>query len=65
MADNIVDTKEAETLAKDDTTPWERYFLAYDPAPTLARLTVPVLVLNGSLECRCQRRRILPPLVKH
>jgi uncharacterized protein len=50
VADNIVDPKEAETLAKDDTTPWERYFLAYDPAPTLARLTVPVLVLNGSLD---------------
>jgi uncharacterized protein len=50
VADNIVDAKEAETLAKDDTTPWERYFLAYDPAPTLARLTVPVLVLNGSLD---------------
>jgi pimeloyl-ACP methyl ester carboxylesterase len=50
LADNIVDAKEAETLAKDDTTPWERYFLAYDPAPTLARLTVPVLVLNGSLD---------------
>jgi uncharacterized protein len=50
VADNIVDAKEAETLAKDDTTPWERYFLAYDPAPTLTRLTVPVLVLNGSLD---------------
>jgi hypothetical protein len=50
VADHIVDAKEAETLAKDDTTPWERYFLAYDPAPTLARLTVPVLVLNGSLD---------------
>jgi uncharacterized protein len=50
VADNIVDAEEAETLAKDDTTPWERYFLAYDPAPTLTRLTVPVLVLNGSLD---------------
>ncbi len=50
VADKIVDANEAETLPKDDTTPWERYFLAYDPAPTLARLTVPVLVLNGSLD---------------
>jgi pimeloyl-ACP methyl ester carboxylesterase len=50
VADKIVDAKEAETLAKDDTTPWERYFLAYDPAPTLARVTVPILVLNGSLD---------------
>jgi hypothetical protein len=50
VTDNIVDVKESETLAKDDTTPWERYFLAYDPAPTLARVTVPILVLNGSLD---------------
>jgi len=50
VTDKIVDENEAETLPKDDTTPWERYFLAYDPAPTLARLAVPVLVLNGSLD---------------
>ena len=50
VADKIVDQNEAVTLPQDDTRPWERYFLAYDPAPTLARLTVPVLVLNGSLD---------------
>lgn len=50
VADKLVDANEAETLAEDDTTPWERYFLAYDPAPTLARVTVPILVLNGSLD---------------
>jgi pimeloyl-ACP methyl ester carboxylesterase len=50
VADKIVDANEAETLPKDDTTPWERHFLDYDPAPTLARLRVPVLVLNGSLD---------------
>ncbi len=50
VADKLVDRNEAETLPQDDTTPWERYFLAYDPAPTLARLAVPVLALNGSLD---------------
>jgi uncharacterized protein len=50
VADKIVDANEAETLTQDATRPWERYFLAYDPAPTLTRLTVPVLVLNGSLD---------------
>lgn len=50
VADKLVDANEAETLAKDDTTPWERYFLAYDPGPAMARLSVPVLVLNGSLD---------------
>jgi len=50
VAEKIVDPNEAETLPQDDTRPWERYFLAYDPAPTLNRLTVPVLALNGSLD---------------
>jgi uncharacterized protein len=50
VGDKIIDANEADTLPKDDTTPWERYFLSYDPAPTLAQLTVPVLVLNGSLD---------------
>ncbi|HEX8871600.1 MAG TPA: alpha/beta fold hydrolase, partial [Candidatus Acidoferrum sp.] len=50
LADKLVDANEAESLAKDDTSPWERYFLSYDPKPILARLTVPVLVLNGSLD---------------
>ncbi len=50
VADKLVDANEAETLAQDVSRPWERYFLAYDPAPTLAKLTVPILVLNGSLD---------------
>jgi hypothetical protein len=56
VADKIVDANEAETLPKDDTRPWERYFLAYDPAPTLARLTVPVLVLKRII----RRAGVLP-----
>jgi pimeloyl-ACP methyl ester carboxylesterase len=31
-------------------SPWFRYFAAYDPAPVLARVRVPVLALNGSLD---------------
>jgi uncharacterized protein len=50
VTEKIVDANEAETLAKDDTSPWERHFLAYDPGPILASLNVPVLVLNGSLD---------------
>ncbi|MDO6389970.1 alpha/beta fold hydrolase [Pontibacter sp. BT731] len=30
------------------TTPWMRHFLAYDPAPALQQLKMPVLALNGS-----------------
>ena len=50
VAKKIVDPNEAETLPGDDARRWERYFLAYDPAPTLAKLTVPVLALNGLLD---------------
>jgi fermentation-respiration switch protein FrsA (DUF1100 family) len=28
-------------------SPWFRYFLAYDPVPTLEQVTIPVLALNG------------------
>jgi uncharacterized protein len=30
--------------------PWFRYFLAYDPRPTLMRVTVPVLAINGEFD---------------
>lgn len=30
------------------TTPWFRFFLVYDPAPTLKKVTCPVLAINGS-----------------
>jgi fermentation-respiration switch protein FrsA (DUF1100 family) len=30
--------------------PWFRYFAGYDPAPVLARVHVPILALNGSLD---------------
>jgi uncharacterized protein len=50
VTEKLIDSNEAETLPQDDARPWERYFLAYDPAPTLASLKVPVLALNGSLD---------------
>jgi len=50
VKEKLIDQNEAETLATDATTPWERHFLEYDPAPALTRLAVPVLVLNGSLD---------------
>lgn len=37
-------TAEAKVLS----TPWFRYFLAYDPGPTLQKVKCPVLALDGS-----------------
>jgi uncharacterized protein len=50
VREKLVDQNEAKTLARDDTSLWERYFLAYDPASTLLQLTVPVLAIYGSLD---------------
>ncbi len=32
------------------TSPWFRYFVRYDPAPVLEKVTCPVLALNGELD---------------
>ena len=50
LAEKLIDPREAASLPADTTNPWMRYFLAYDPAPTLKRLTAPILALNGSLD---------------
>jgi pimeloyl-ACP methyl ester carboxylesterase len=35
-------------------SPWFRYFIAYDPAIALRKLTCPVLALNGTLDMQVQ-----------
>jgi fermentation-respiration switch protein FrsA (DUF1100 family) len=37
----------AEAQAKQFTSPWFRYFLSYDPRPTIMKVSVPVLAING------------------
>jgi len=32
------------------TSPWFRFFLEFDPVPTLERVSVPVLAINGALD---------------
>jgi pimeloyl-ACP methyl ester carboxylesterase len=62
VTDKLVDAAEAESLATDATSPWERYFLAYDPAPTLRRLKVPILAVNGSLDVQVPAAENLPAI---
>jgi len=50
VVDKIIDSNEASTLPQDTARPWGRYFLAYDPAPMLAKLKIPVLALYGALD---------------
>jgi len=49
---------------KNATSPWFRFFITYDPATALRKLTVPVLVLNGSLDLQVPPAQNLPPIRK-
>jgi fermentation-respiration switch protein FrsA (DUF1100 family) len=49
---------------KSATSPWFRFFLNYDPATALRKLTCPVLVLNGSLDLQVPPAQNLPPIRK-
>ncbi len=46
------------------TTPWMRYFLTYDPRPTLARVRCPVLAINGELDLQVPCRENLDAIEK-
>jgi len=41
-------------------TPWVRFFLTYDPAPTLAKVRIPVLAINGELDLQVPPNQNLP-----
>jgi uncharacterized protein len=49
---------------KEMTSPWFRYFLTYDPATALRKVTCPVLVLNGSLDKQVLPDENLPAIRK-
>lgn len=48
-AAGVSDSDMAANLAPLQSA-WSRFFITYDPAPTLRRTQVPVLALNGSLD---------------
>lgn len=58
------DVKEPELGAqvKALTSPWFRYFLAYDPATALRKLQCPVLALNGSKDLQVSPKQNLPSI---
>jgi pimeloyl-ACP methyl ester carboxylesterase len=43
-------------------SPWFRYFLNYDPRPTLAAVKVPVLALNGAKDSQVDPAQNLPAI---
>jgi uncharacterized protein len=60
------DVKEPELGAqvKVLTSPWFRYFLAYDPGPALRKVACPVLALNGEKDLQVPPKQNLPAIRK-
>jgi hypothetical protein len=50
------------TLARQMSSRWGRYLFAYDPAPNLAKIGVPVLAMGGSLDQQIPSRENLPAI---
>ncbi|WP_276499092.1 alpha/beta hydrolase family protein [Pontibacter litorisediminis] len=46
------------------SSPWMRYYLAYDPAPALQQLKMPVLALNGTKDLQVPYQQNLPATEK-
>jgi pimeloyl-ACP methyl ester carboxylesterase len=46
------------------TNPWFRYFLTYDPRPTLAKVKCPVLAINGEKDLQVPPQQNLPEIEK-
>ncbi|MEJ8756267.1 alpha/beta hydrolase [Pontibacter sp. H259] len=46
------------------SSPWMRYFLKYNPAPTLQKLKMPVLALNGTKDLQVPYQQNLPATEK-
>jgi pimeloyl-ACP methyl ester carboxylesterase len=42
------------------STPWMQFLLSYDPVPTLRRVKVPVLAINGELDLQVPPAQNLP-----
>ncbi len=49
---------------KQITSPWFRYFLTYDPATALRKVTCPVLAINGEKDTQVPPKQNLPPIRK-
>jgi len=53
-----------DNVVKQMTSPWYQYFLTYDPAPALRKVTCPVLALNGEKDTQVPPKLNLPAIRK-
>lgn len=54
----------SEALVKQLANPWFRYFLTYDPRPTLAKVRCPVLAINGEKDLQVPPKENLREIAK-
>jgi pimeloyl-ACP methyl ester carboxylesterase len=62
IADKLLPAAGADALVRMVTSPWMREAVGYDAMPTLRRLTIPVLALNGSLDLQVPAKEDLGPI---
>ncbi|HVU85988.1 MAG TPA: alpha/beta fold hydrolase [Pirellulales bacterium] len=55
---------QAQAQARSLVTPWFRYFLSYDPRPTLAKVHCPVLAVIGERDLQVPPAQNLPEIEK-
>ncbi|WP_439880238.1 alpha/beta hydrolase family protein [Pontibacter sp. MBLB2868] len=56
--------KAEQAIVAQLSSPWMRYYLAYDPAPTLQKLKMPVLAINGTKDLQVPYQQNLPATEK-
>lgn len=60
----VVPEAQVGTAMQQINSPWYRYFLAYDPATALRKVSCPVLALNGSKDIQVAPEQNLPGIRK-
>ncbi len=59
ISEEMIEIQVQQTLS-----PWFRFFLTFDPRPTLAQVRCPVLALNGEKDLQVAPSQNLPEIVK-
>ena len=52
----------ANATVRQIASPWYKWFIAYDPRPTLAKLSAPVLAMNGDKDVQVLAKQNLPAI---
>jgi hypothetical protein len=64
LAGSGVTLEQAKTAVEQLSSPWFRSFIAYDPAPVLRKVNVPVLALFGSKDLQVPAAQNMVPVRK-